>query len=123
MKIPPRFSKILNTMCYTTTELYSSELASKISFIKFSNKTLESHNFDPHSTRSIILANVPYGPWTDYHYKLKMDILKIKYSNRLSSISGNDWYGDDAARTTNLVASRIIQNIQRLNGINMSYNF
>ena len=71
-------------------------------------KAMEAIRVSDKGARCIIMVSVPYGPWTDYKYKLKMSFMTLRYQRKLSKINGNIWYDQDTARATNQTISRII---------------
>lgn len=75
----------------------------------YSGQAIEKYRFSAKASRCIILAGVPFKPWTDFKLKLKMDFLNIKFREGLSKVNGNTWYEEDAARTANRSVSKIIK--------------
>ena len=74
----------------------------------------EGLDFSDNAARCVIVIGIPYPMMTDPKVILKKDFLDRKFrqpSKDFQTLSGKDWYGQQATRAVNQAIGRVIRHV------------
>ena len=78
----------------------------------------EGLDFSDNAARCVIVIGIPYPQMTDPKVILKKDYLDRKFrsgpkgNSDMQTLSGKDWYGQQATRAVNQAIGRVIRHVQ-----------
>ncbi len=77
----------------------------------------EGLDFSDNAARCVIVIGIPYPQMTDPKVILKKDYLDRKFrtpsqNRNLATLSGKDWYSQQATRAVNQAIGRVIRHVQ-----------
>lgn len=74
-------------------------------------KISEGLDFSDRAARCVIIIGMPFAQWNDPKVQLKMEYLNRKCKQGESTVTGRDWYNQEASRAVNQAIGRVIRHI------------